>query len=261
MLRETGNPAEALQEYQKALAIQQRLADANPAVTDFQRRLASFHSNIGIVLRDTRKPAEALQEFQKALAITQKLADANPAVTDFQRRLAMFHSNIGVLLSSTGTAAEALKEEQKALGIFQKLADAHPANTRYTDDLGYSHAYRGRAHVRAGHPAEAAADLRRALALWEKGKAADSEALFERSRALALLAGLAADAKSGVTAAEGASFADQAVAALRDALSAGWNRPDELKEPDLDALRSRADFQKLLAEVEAKTGPTAKPKD
>jgi hypothetical protein len=28
--------------------------------------------------------------------------------------------------------------------------------------------------------------------------------------------------------------------------------PDELKEPDLDALRRRADFQKLVAEVEAK---------
>jgi hypothetical protein len=28
--------------------------------------------------------------------------------------------------------------------------------------------------------------------------------------------------------------------------------PDELKEPDFDALRGRPDFQKLVAEVEAK---------
>ena len=37
--------------------------------------------------------------------------------------------------------------------------------------------------------------------------------------------------------------------------------PDELKEPDFDALRGRADFQKLVAELEAKAGPKAKPKD
>ena len=52
---------------------------------------------------------------------------------------------------------------------------------------------------------------------------------------MALLAGLGRDAKSGVTAAEAAAFADQAVAALRDAISAGWARRDELKEPDFDA--------------------------
>ena len=109
------------------------------------------------------------------------------------------------------------------------------------------------------HPAEAAADLRRAFALWEKGKSEVNETHFERSRALALLAGLAADAKSGVTKAEAATFADQVVAALADAVSAGWSWPNDLKEPDFDALRGRADFQKLVAEVEAKAGkPPAK---
>ncbi|HTU16828.1 MAG TPA: hypothetical protein VMG10_02095 [Gemmataceae bacterium] len=31
-----------------------------------------------------------------------------------------------------------------------------------------------------------------------------------------------------------------------------WVLPSELKEPDFDALRGRADFQKLVAEVENK---------
>ena len=47
-------------------------------------------------------------------------------------------------------------------------------------------------------------------------------------------------------------FADQAVASLRDAVSAGWGLLNDLKEPDFDAIRGRADFQKLVAEVEAK---------
>ena len=75
---------------------------------------------------------------------------------------------------------------------------------------------------------------------------------FELSRVLAMLAGLAADGNSGVTATEAASFADQAVAALRHALEAGWGRYEYLKEPDFDAIRGREDFKKLVAEVEAK---------
>jgi hypothetical protein len=42
---------------------------------------------------------------------------------------------------------------------------------------------------------------------------------------------LGAEAKSGVATAEAAAFADQAVASLRDAISAGWNWPDELTSP------------------------------
>ena len=51
---------------------------------------------------------------------------------------------------------------------------------------------------------------------------------------------------------EAKAFADQAVAALADLVKKGWALPSELKEPDFDALRGRADFQKLAAEVEAK---------
>ena len=114
---------------------------------------------------------------------------------------------------------------------------------------------------------QAAADLRRALELWAKvpplGAAVDSHhhSRFEPAQPLALLAGLGKDTKSGVTTVEAASFADQAVAALRDAINAGWTQLDELKEPDFDALRGRDDFQKLLAELEAKSGPKAKSKD
>ncbi len=62
----------------------------------------------------------------------------------------------------------------------------------------------------------------------------------------------ATNTKSGVTSAEAETSADQAVAALADAVKTGWGLPSELKAPDFDALRARPDFQKLVAEVEAK---------
>jgi len=89
------------------------------------------------------------------------------------------------------------------------------------------------------------------------------ETRYERVRALALLAGLGGEANSGVTKDEAATFADQAVAALRADFRASWASAlaRELKEPDFDALRGRDDFKKLLAEVEAKARPKAKPND
>src|SRR5262249_47699023 len=143
------------------------------------------------------------------------------------------------------------------LAIREKLARVDPKNTDYATDLGYSHAYRGWVLVQSGQPSQAAAELRQAVELWARTKAPNTETRFERSRALALLAGRGGEAKSGVTTAEAAAFADQAVAALGDAIKAGWNRPNELMEPDFDPLRSRDDFKKLQAEVETKVKTAA----
>ena len=64
-----------------------------------------------------------------------------------------------------------------------------------------------------------------------------------------------------MTTAEVESFTQQAVAALREAVNAGWARLDLLKEPDFDPLGEREDFQKLLTELEQKSAaePEKKP--
>jgi tetratricopeptide (TPR) repeat protein len=167
----------------------------------------------------------------------------------------MEHNNLGRLYGRQGRFAEAFAELDEGLSLCRKLAAAEPGKAPYANHLGYSYAYRGEAHVRAGHPAKAAADLGRAGGLWEKEKAPNTETRFERARALALLAALGDDATSGVRSTEAARFADQAVAALRDAVKAGWNRPGELKEPAFDALRRREDFRQLLKGLKAKTSP------
>jgi tetratricopeptide (TPR) repeat protein len=243
-----GKPAEALVAYQKARDIQQQLADAQPAVTQFRRNLAIIHRNIGGVLLATAKPAEALVAYQKARDIQQQLVDAQPAVTQSQSELATTHNYLGRLQAWRKRFPEAFAALDKGLALRHKLADAHPGIPLYTNHLAYSHAYRGWAHVRAGHPAEAAADLRRAVALWSSKPTKEGVTLFEISRALALLAGLGGDLKSGVTAAEAVTCADRAVAALADAVKAGWAPAglDDPRGPDFDALRSRDDFKKLI---------------
>jgi tetratricopeptide (TPR) repeat protein len=261
LLKAGGKLEEAMVAYCKTLAILQKLADANPAVTELQRDLAKSHNNIGLLLSKMGMPEEAMVACGKTSDICQKLVDANPTVPDYQAELAKAHNNLGRLLAREKRFAEAFTAIDAGLAIRTKLVEANPKTTEYGIHLGYSHAYRGWALVRAGQPSKAPADLRRAVELWSKDPAPDLQTRYQRSQALALLAGLGGEAKSGVTTAETATFADQAVASLRDAINAGWNQSDELKEPDFDALRGRDDFKKLLAELEARSGPKAKPKD
>ncbi len=241
-----GRPADAVEVNRKALAIRQKLVADHPAVTDFQYSLAVSYDATGWRFLNIGKPAEGVAACRKAADIMQKLIDDNPANTQFQRDLANFQTNIGRGLTRQKRLVEA-------------LAKADLNNDYYCAALGESYTVRGGAQVRAGQPAEAAAELRRALELYAKLRHLYIEMQVDRSRALALLAGLGTDAKSGVTAAEAKTFADQSVAALAAVVKAGWALPSELKEPDFDALRGRADFQKLVAEVEAKAERPAKP--
>jgi tetratricopeptide (TPR) repeat protein len=285
-----GKPAEALKEYRAALAINQKLRADDPEALQYKLDLANIHNNIGNTLHQVGKPAEGLESLRTGLAIQEKVVDANADTTIFKDTLAGFHEDIGMKLVNMGKPAEALESFRKSLPIRQKLVDANSANPAFQESLvnlhthigrargrqkqfaeaftafgagraiqeklaeaspGW-HAYRGAVRARAGQPAEAAADLRRALELWGKDSLLDTEAQFDRSQAQALLAGLGADAKSGVTRDEAKKFADQSVAALAALVKLGWALPSELKEPDFDALRGRAEFQKLVAAVEAK---------
>jgi tetratricopeptide (TPR) repeat protein len=193
------------------------------------------------------------ETFRQALAILQKLVDENSANTQFRFDLASLQTNVGRALARQKRTAEALAALEAGLVLRQELARTNPNNSRYSQALGESHIFRGGARARAGQPAEAAADLRRALELYPRLPTLGVTEQVDRSRALALLAGLGRDAKSGVTKDEAKTFADQSVAALAAVVKLGWAQPSELKEADFDALRSRADFQKLLTEVEAKT--------
>jgi tetratricopeptide (TPR) repeat protein len=260
VLDQLGKPAESLTASEKALAIRQKLAEDNTTVTPFQADLAQSYVNLGVLRSRRGRSVDALEAFQKGLAVCQKLVDDHPAVLGYQAQLANLYNELGRFVANEGRLAEALAYLERGERLFQKVLDSHPLQgDLYQFGFGESHFFRGRAQWKAGRPAEAAAELQRAVAVWSQSKIQDAAMRFERSWALAILAQLGGDAKSGVSSAEAAAFADQAVAALADAIRAGWAAPDELKESDFDALRSRDDFKKLLAELESRN--KAKPKD
>ena len=90
--------------------IGQKLADANPAITEFQAvPLRSPTGNIGNLLEvDSDIQTKRCGRTRGHWRSSEKLADANPAITEFQANLALsLHNNIGLLQSETGHKDEA----------------------------------------------------------------------------------------------------------------------------------------------------------
>lgn len=251
-LLDTGKLAQGRQAMNNSLAMAQQLVDDQPSVAEFQEDLANTYNSVGVSHSRTGNPTEALEAYRKGLPIQQKVAAANPGNTFHQMGLATLNNNIGLSLGRQKRFTEAFTAFETGLAIRLKLFETDQQSTDFTEYLLSSYVFRGSIRVRAGQPAEAAADLRRALELSAKVPHLQSQFQFDRLRTQALLAGLGADAKSGVTKDEAKAFADQSVAALAAIVKSGWALPSELMEPDFDALRGRADFQKLFAEVEAK---------
>ena len=59
LLSTSGDTAAARVAHGKALAIRQKLAQANPSITHFQQHLAVSHRRIGLLLMNTGDPAGA----------------------------------------------------------------------------------------------------------------------------------------------------------------------------------------------------------
>ena len=91
LTNEIGDKKDALSAYQESQAIYQKLADAYPTVTEYQRGLGCSQFNTTRPLLFIGEHAAALKAVESAEQIFQRLADANPTVSEFRKRVAHCH--------------------------------------------------------------------------------------------------------------------------------------------------------------------------
>jgi tetratricopeptide (TPR) repeat protein len=230
--------------------IREKLAGANPTISRFQSDLASSHQMIGYELQLAGKPGEALASYKRALAIRQKLADTNPNVTEFQSNLSSTHQVTGWALNQTGKPAEALMEFELAIAIMQRLADANPSVMEWQTELANDLGFVGGIHLKAGRSVKAVASIRRAVGILARLPSRRPADLYNLACGHAMLARLAAEPGSEMTADQGRAEADAAIDWLRGAVAAGYRKLAFMRiDSDLDPLRSRPDFQLLIMDV------------
>ena len=97
-----GDTAQALATAQRARAISDELAGADPGNTGWQRDLSINHDRIGDVLMAAGRREEALAAYRMSLAIRETLAAADPGNAEWQRDLSVSHDRIGDVLMAAG---------------------------------------------------------------------------------------------------------------------------------------------------------------
>jgi serine/threonine protein kinase/tetratricopeptide (TPR) repeat protein len=249
--------AEALADGERALAIRQKLAGASPDITTLQSDLAHSHQNIGYLLKLRGKPTEALAAFERAIAIQEKLVKANPNVTYFQLILADSYNKIGWTLE-TDNPVEALVAIDRAIAILEKLTEADPSDVRLQSLLAFNLGQAGSLQLKTGRIADAVGAIRQSVAIYERLPTPKPADRYNSACAHAVLAGIAPKPHSGLTAEEGQAEAERAMQWLRRAVAAGYRNMAILRgDHNLDALRSRDDFQLLMMDLEFPDEPFA----
>jgi tetratricopeptide (TPR) repeat protein len=247
LLWKTRQPAPAADGYRRAIQIRQSLVDEFPYRTDYQRRLPESYSSLGLLRTAPAGLAEARNAHCPALNIWERLAAAFPKRPDYRSGLGASLHNLARVLSAEGDLAEARRLAELAIANQQAALRAKPKELQFRRFLRNHYWLLTDTLVRLGKLAEAApraADLARVF----PGSAIDAhDATCFLARCVSLADGdaiLPPGRRQELARTNG----DRAVALLRAAVQNGFKNVARIKkEPALDPLRERPDFQEVLA--------------
>jgi serine/threonine-protein kinase len=238
--------------YLEAIRERKQLTLDFPTRSDFRQDLATSQNDLGSLLADLGRFQEAEATYAEALALRRQLAADFPNMPDNHNFLAGTLVNMAGMCVRTADYSRARTLLAEALPHHQKALQTNPKHPTYrqfyrvhlntlvhccagiddqTAALEAAQKLRDLGWNRAGDAYDAACALARCIAQVEKDKRGTKE---ERASQLRF-------------------YADQAMAMLRDAAAKGFKNAAHMKkDTDLDPLRQREDFQKLLAELEVK---------
>jgi tetratricopeptide (TPR) repeat protein len=287
----SGNNAEAEAHQQRAAAIYSELAHDLPEVEGYPGKLAEIEVNLALLYQQTKRLAQARRVYEQAEGRLHSLLKRHPAAGDHQLSLGALYANWGLLLRGTGEMPAALdkhmraveltegvlKQEPKHLAARHLAYNAHGSRAQIYEALGrwsdavpdwdrvveldaqpnhwLNRALRAMALARAGQHARATAEAQ-TLA---KDTKVSADGIYSLACVYALSAqqaplDKAADAAERKTLAE--QYATHAVALLGRLRDQGYfqnatHGKTLATDLDLQVLRDRADFKKLLPSPEA----------
>jgi tetratricopeptide (TPR) repeat protein len=264
--------------------LQQKLAEGKPGTDDYRSDLGDLFNLLAIV-EAPLDPEAARASYDKARKGQERLASDHPEVSKYQTSLAGTYVNLGNLAGQQAKPAQGLVWYGRAIPLLEAVALADPKNPAARPFLRNAHMGRAGAFDKLSRHADAAKDWDRALELdagpsrpYLRVQRALSLAYSDPVRAVAdaeemahgegvnglLLYNLACVCAQAAAAIKDKNdlqerYAARAVELLEQARTKGFfadrNQVQHMKkDTDLDPLRSRADFQKLTAELEKAGG-------
>jgi len=260
LLSQTERADEAVKCYTRAVALLEELEPKIPVAPSYSRDLITSHNNLSNLLAALDRPLDAEKSQLRALAVREKLVEAFPKIATFRIELGGAQHDIARRFLERDKPAAARPLLKKAGEHLQASITLNPQDAA-AEELLYGIRLR-HAELLAGQGEhqQAASGLHDAVAVIKQSKASDRPmSRWEYQRLAAVLARCAAavdtDSKLPPDArkAEKQKYADEAISWLQKAVDAGYRDVNQLKTAtDFEAIRTREDFQKLLAKLEAR---------
>ncbi len=246
----------------EALAAYERLSAEHPEVDSYRDAQDEVLLYTGVNNRIAGRPAAALQSFERSLAMTERLAADRPGVVRYRTRVGVIHNQFSIAYARLGRPAESLQSAGRALERFERLTSEHPDIVPLQSQFALSLGHVGSMHQALGHRDAARRALERSCLLLENHPQPEPVDLYNLAcyRAhLAVLADIGAVGPLSQGRDLGHQEAEAAMTALRRAIAAGYkNLADMIRDPDLDPLRSRSDFQLLMMDLAMPAVPFAR---
>jgi len=162
-----GDTAGALRSHRTALALRQRLADAQSSDATIQRELKTTSDHLVSILAATGDREGAAEYQRKSLAIAEMLYARNPTGVAERRSMGIAYHTAGERAAETGDWAASREAFTKESTIFEALLATDPGNARAQRDAALAGKKLGAILEKMGDKTAALSKYRRALSLDE----------------------------------------------------------------------------------------------
>ncbi len=242
----------------------------HPELPDQAYSLAADLGDLCSLQQLAGKLDSALATARRAVEVFEQLDRRFPGVLNYRGGLARTYNVMSDVQRRRGDQGESLASAEKARPMLERLVAEHPGEIDSHLDLTKTYNNIGRVHQQAGETAAALRSFQRAVNLFEGLPELAARDRYNLACNLALCIPLigAKEGTQGVLDPEAVSpsdrvrrqiYGERAIEVLRKAVRGGFANNEILQsDPDLAAIRSRDDFQKIVKEIDEESAGDAK---
>jgi eukaryotic-like serine/threonine-protein kinase len=261
-LQQSDGIASALESYRQSINLREAIMREHPELPDQAYSLAADLGDLCSLQQLSGKLDSALATARRAVEVFEQLDRQFPGVLNYRGGLARTYNVVSDVYRRRGEQSESLASAEKARPMLERLIAEHPGEIDSHLDLAKTFNNIGRLHQQSGETAAALRSFQRAVDLFEALPELAARDRYNLACNLALCIPLigAKEGSQGVLDSEAVGpserirrqiYADRAMEVLRKAVHGGFANQEILQsDPDLAAIRSRDDFQKIVKEID-----------
>jgi eukaryotic-like serine/threonine-protein kinase len=221
------------------------------ALPEHRQSLARSHAILGMAYRGQGQTEKADAEQQQAVDIFEKLAKEHPDVLEYAYDVGRCYIELGLTANRARRPDAAIARFDKAIAILRDVLDKGYGSA--WNHLLFAQIDRATAQACRGDHAQATTEVESIT----RKEEVSSHHLYDLACTYSQAAA-AAERDNKLSLAERgrlkARYANRAMDLLQRAIAQGWQNPELLRtDPDMEPMRAREDFRKLLADLEAKS--------